>query len=107
MSPTQEEYDALDELHRKDHVRIRALEAAKDEAVARLAEALERWPSVMARAEKAEAALATAQFELHKWEHGCSDDWCDAHVRLERAAGRATADPYRRRFSAENQECGT
>ena len=51
--------------------RYRALEAARAEAVARLAEALERWPSVMARTEKAEAALETP-----KGKHDCP--WCAA-----------------------------
>src|SRR3990167_11272605 len=40
---------------RRLKARIHALEAVRDEAVALLAESMERWPSVMARAEKAEA----------------------------------------------------
>jgi hypothetical protein len=43
--------------------------AARDEAVARLAEALERWPSVLARVKEAEAELAALENRVTYYEN--------------------------------------
>jgi hypothetical protein len=73
--------------------------AARDEAVARLAEALERWPSVLARVKEAEAELAALENRVTYYEnngklelddHGHSVPY--GGFCLKRAAGRDSGD---------------
>ena len=106
--------------------RYRALEAARAEAVARLAESLERWPSVLEDKKKAEAGLAECEREFARqlerlmkagrWGPG-------GQFRIKRAAGRdsgggpegndrggfaiATAAAKSAARHPENEECGT
>ena len=75
MSPTQEEYDALDELHRKDHARADKAEALAVKAIA----AHLNCHIVKADLEKAEAALA--EIKLDRELTKSNPDWSSAYRR--------------------------
>ena len=84
MSPTQEEYDALDELHRKDHARADKAEALAVKAIA----AHLNCHIVKADLEKAEAALA--EIKLDRELTKSNPDWSSAY-RIAREADKRAA----------------
>jgi DNA repair exonuclease SbcCD ATPase subunit len=92
------EMDRLDvEGRLKAEARVRELEAARQEAVDRLAEALARWPSVMARAEKAEAEVVDLKDRM-----AAGSRWLKAEI-----AGREKAEAALAELDALRQECWT
>jgi len=132
MSPTQEEYDVLDYIHRMDHARIRALEARAEKAEAALAAHHDiRLPCptcVKRAAERESGSRAVAKPSMPHAREAAAKSAARHHVAPmpdslsgggARRSGQTTGAPFGqakdpgkavrlpRRGSAENQECGT